>query len=49
MAVIEIICKSKSGKSIIIDDANNKKDANQQVDYWKSLKGNGWKISTRVK
>jgi len=49
MSVIEIIGKPKGGKSIIIDEANNKKDANQQVDYWKRMKGQGWKISTRSK
>jgi len=49
MSVIEIIAKSKSGKSIVIDEANTKKDASQQTNYWQGLKGKGWKISTRVK
>ena len=49
MSVIEIKCKSKAGRTIIIDEASNKKDAKQQVNYWQGLKGKGWKISTRVK
>ena len=49
MSVIEIIAKPKGGKTQIIDEANTKKDANQQTNYWQGLKGKGWKISTRVK
>jgi|GEM_PF-5661106 len=48
MAVIEIIAKSK-GKTIVPDDTNNKKDANQQVDFWQNLKGKGWKVFTKTR
>jgi len=48
MSVIEIIGKS-NGKKIILDDANNKKYAKQQVNYWQNLKGKKWKIFTRPK
>jgi hypothetical protein len=48
MSVIEIIARPKSGKSVIIDEANNKKDAKQQVSYWQNLKGKGWKVFSKV-
>jgi hypothetical protein len=49
MSVIEIIAKSKGGKSQVIDEANNKKDASQQVSYWQNLKGKGWKVFTKIR
>jgi len=48
MSVIKIIAKSKSGKVVLLDDASNKKDANQQVNYWQELKGKGWKVFSKV-
>jgi hypothetical protein len=47
MSVIEIIGKA-NGKTIVLDDADTKKNANQQVDYWKRLKGKGWRIFSKV-
>lgn len=49
MAIIEIICKSKGGRSIVIDEASNKKDARQQVNYWQNLKGKDWKVFTKAR
>lgn len=49
MSVIDIIAKPKSGKSQVIDEASNKKDARQQVDYWQNLKGKGWKVFTKAR
>jgi len=48
MSVIEIKCKSKSGRVILIDEANTKKNASQQVNYWQNLKGKGWKVFSKV-
>jgi hypothetical protein len=48
MSVIEIKCKSKSGRVILIDEASNKKDAKQQVNYWQALKGKGWKVFSKA-
>ena len=47
MSVIEIIGKSK-GKTEVLGDASNKKDAKQQVSYWQGLKGKGWKVFSKV-
>jgi hypothetical protein len=48
MSVIEIIGKPKGGKAFIIDEANTKKNASQQVNYWQNLKGKGWKVFSKV-
>ena len=45
---IEIVGKCK-GKTEVLDEANNKKDADEQVDYWQAIKGRGWKITTKPK
>jgi len=46
MSVIEIIGKHKGTKEVL-DDANNKKDAKQQVSYWQKFLGKGWKIYSK--
>jgi len=48
MSVINIIGKS-NGKTEVLDDANNKKDAKQQVNYWQNLKGKGWRVFSKAK
>ncbi len=48
MAVIEIICKSKNGKSIVTDETDNKKDAKSLVDHWQNLKGKDCKVFTKA-
>jgi len=47
MSVIKIIGKA-NGKTIMLDDANTKKNAKQQVDYWQRLKGKGWRVFSKV-
>ncbi len=47
MAVIEIIGKA-NGKTEVLSDASNKKDAKQQVSYWQNLKGKGWKVFSKA-
>jgi hypothetical protein len=47
MSVIEIIGKA-NGKTVVLDDASNKKDAKQQVSYWQTLKGKGWRVFTKT-
>ena len=42
------LCK-ENGKTVVLDDANNKKDAKQQVSYWQGIKGKGWKVFSKVK
>ena len=41
---IQVIGKKK-GTSEILDEARTKREAQQQVDYWKLLKP-GWRIQT---
>ncbi len=43
---IQILAK-KGKTTTVIDDANNKKDAKHQVNYWQSLKGKGWKVFSK--
>lgn len=43
---IQILAK-KGNRTTVVDDANNKKDARQQVNYWQSLKGKGWKVFSK--
>lgn len=47
MPVIEIIGK-ENGKTEVLSDASNKKDAKQQVNYWQNLKGKGWRIFSKA-
>lgn len=47
MSVIEIIGK-ENGKTVVLSDAGNKKDAKQQVNYWQRLKGRGWRIFSKA-
>lgn len=42
-----LIVAKKGNKTTVLDDANNKKDAKQQVDYWQGLKGNKWKVFSK--
>jgi len=45
---IEIVGKYKDTTEVL-DEADNKKDADEQVDYWQELLGKGWKITTKPK
>ncbi len=45
---IEIIGKYKDTTEVL-DEANNKKDADEQVDYWQELLGRDWKVTTKSK
>ncbi len=45
---IEIIGCYKGHKEVL-DDADNRKQADGAIDYWQQLKGKGWKISAKVK
>lgn len=47
-STIEIIGKCK-GTTEVLDEANNKKDADEQVDYWQDLLGKSWRITTKPK
>ena len=40
---IQIVAKS-GNKTVVIDDADNKKQAKNQVDYWQGLKGKNWRV-----
>jgi len=46
--MIEIVGKYKNKKEIL-ETAKNRKQADESIDYWQELKGNGWKISAKVK
>ena len=43
---IQILAK-KGNTTTVVDDANNKKDAKQQVSYWQGIKGKGWKVFSK--
>jgi len=45
---IQIIAKKKN-KTVVLDEATNKKDAEEQVNYWKNLKGKSWRITSKSK
>lgn len=47
MAIIQIVGKNKNQQKVL-DETNNKKDAESQVSYWEQIMGRGWKISTKV-
>jgi len=45
---IQIVIK-KGNMSEVVEDANNRKEAKSQVDYWRRLIGKGWKVFSTVK
>ena len=44
---IEIIGKCKD-KREVLEEAKNRKQADNAIDYWQELKGSKWKISSKV-
>jgi len=48
MSSIQILAK-KGNKTVVVSDAKNKKDAKNQVDYWRGLKGKSWRITSKPK
>lgn len=43
---IQILGKT-GDRTEVLDDADNKKQATEQVNYWQNLKGKGWKVFSK--
>jgi len=43
-----LIEAAKGNEKRVVDEAKNKKEANNNKRYWQNMLGKGWKISTRV-